>query len=375
MAVNYSELQYLKVLQEIIIENAKEEYSDIVERFRAGLITARTAYYQILKRSNGNLKNALPEASKERTGTGAYKIFGETMRFNLQNGFPLLTTKRVPFKTVLRELLWFINGDTQLRTLALQGVHIWDEWPYERYKTTAEYTAHPISKEEFIEKIKADEKFAKKYGDLGPVYGAQWRDFGGHDHFKMAIEKNLEDPVFCEKFAQLCDEYTLPWDWEKGAKGVDQLTNAIETLKNKPYDRRILVFAYNPQEVQDQALPACHAFFQFDVKDGELSCLMYQRSCDMFLGVPFNIASYAILTHMVAQVTGLKAREFIHVLGNAHIYKDHIEQVQEQLSRKPYIMPTLDLDPNVTTIDGFDDKKVKVLEYKCHEKIVGEVSV
>lgn len=372
MVKNYSEEQYLNVLRKIIVMNVKEEYQDIANQYLAGELSIKDAYKLLLEKGNNDLRNVLKDFDIDRTGTGTYKIFGEVMRFDLTKGFPLLTTKKVYTRAIFEELFWFIRGETNIKPLVDKNVRIWNEWPYEKYKQTDEYKNNPIIIEEFIEKIKTDEDFALKYGDLGPVYGAQWRNFGGHDHFKTSIERNLSNPEFKGEFNILCKKYDLKWD---GNNGVDQLKEVIEKLKTNPNDRRMLVFAYNPKEVKDQALPACHAFFQFFVKDNELSCMMYQRSCDMFLGVPFNIASYAALTHMVAQVTGLEAKEFIHVLGDTHIYSNHIEQVQLQLSREPYDMPKLYLDSSVKNIEDFDINKIEVLNYKSHDKITAEVSV
>ncbi len=373
MAENKSEIEYLRILKRIIIENVKPEYEHIAEAYRGEKLSTDDAYEELLMVGHNNLRNVLGNLSSDRTGTGTYKIFGDTMRFDLQQGFPLLTTKRVFTRGIFEELFWFINGETNIRPLVQKGVGIWNEWPYQKYQATKEYESNPISIEEFIQRIKDDEEFAKKYGDLGPVYGAQWRNFGGHDPFKSAVQALLTtDEEFRKDFNSMCSKYNLP---DIGSQGVDQLSEVIYKLKHNPNDRRMLVIAYNPQEVKFQALPACHAFFQFNVKNGELSCTMYQRSCDMFLGVPFNIASYAALTHMIAQVTGLKAKEYIHVLGDAHIYADHVEQVQLQLSREPYAMPTLWLDPHVGNINGFNINKVKVKEYRYHPAITGKVSV
>ncbi|MDD4036350.1 MAG: thymidylate synthase [Bacilli bacterium] len=372
MGKNYSELQYLNVLRKIIIKNAKDEYQDTVNQYLMGELSVKDTYELLLKKGNNNLKNVLRDYHMDRTGTGTYKIFGEVMRFDLTKGFPLLTTKKVYTRAIFEELFWFIKGETNIKPLVDKNVRIWNEWPYEKYTKTDEYKNNPITLEEFVERIKADENFALKHGDLGPVYGAQWRNFGGHDHFKTSIVENLSNPEFKTEFDSLCKKYNLMWE---GNNGVDQLKEVIDKLKNRPNDRRMLVFSYNPKEVQDQALPACHAFFQFYVKDNELSCMMYQRSCDMFLGVPFNIASYAALTHLIAQVTGLKAKEFIHILGDTHIYSNHIEQVQLQLSREPYDMPQLYVDPSVKNIEDFNIENVEVLNYKSHDKITGEVSV
>ena len=244
----------------------------------------------------------------DRTGTGTISYFGYQMRFDLNEGFPLLTTKRVHLKSIIHELLWFISGDTNIKYLVDNDVRIWNEWPYEIYKKSDEYKGEKI--EEFTENIRSTENFSQKWGDLGPVYGKQWRNFGG----------------------------------------VDQLKEVIEQIKNNPNSRRLIVCSWNVPEIKDMALPPCHCFYQFYVNDGKLSCQLYQRSADVFLGVPFNIASYALLTMMVAQVCNLKLGEFIHTIGDAHIYSNHIEQINLQLSREPRELPQMKINPNVNSI-------------------------
>ena len=239
-------------------------------------------YLDLLKhiRTNGVLKG-------DRTGTGTQSVFGYQMRFNLQDGFPLLTTKKVHLKSIIYELLWFISGNTNVRYLQEHGVSIWDEW--------------------------ADEN-----GDLGPVYGHQWRS------------------------------------WEApGGKSIDQLQQVVDTIRNNPDSRRMLVCAWNPADVDRMALPPCHCLFQFYVAEGRLSCQLYQRSADVFLGVPFNIASYALLTMMIAQVCGLEPGEFIHTTGDTHIYSNHFEQVATQLSRSPRKLPVMKLNPGVKRLEDF----------------------
>ena len=243
---------------------------------------------------------------EDRTGTGTRSVFGRSMRFDLSQGFPLLTTKRMFLKGVISELLWFVKGDTNIEFLHDNGVHIWDEW--------------------------ADEN-----GNLGPIYGAQWRNW---DNF-----------------------------------GIDQLKKLVEDIKNTPDSRRLIVSAWNPTQLDEMALPPCHMMYQCYVQDGKLSLMMYQRSGDMFLGVPFNIASYALLTMMLAQVCGLEAGEYIHVLGDAHIYKNHFAQVKEQLSREPYPLPKMVLNPKVYEIDGFTLKDFTLEGYQYHPAIKGKVSV
>lgn len=268
-----------------------------------------------------------------RTGINTISYFGTQTRYDISKNFPLLTTKKVYFKAIIHELLWFINGDTNIKYLVDNGVRIWNEWPYEKYKKSKYYNDETI--EEFAKKIKEDEIFAKKWGNLGPVYGKQWRNFGG----------------------------------------IDQLINAINDLKNNPRSRRIIISSWNPKEINDMALPPCHCFFQFYVKDNKLSCQLYQRSADLFLGVPFNIASYGLLTYMVAQVTNLEPYEFIHTIGDAHIYENHIEQVKTQLKRKPKKPPTLKLNPNIKNILDFKYEDIELLDYTPHQKIEGKVAI
>lgn len=245
----------------------------------------------------------------DRTGTGTISVFGYQMRFNLQDGFPMVTTKKLHLKSIIHELIWFLSGDTNIKYLKDNGVRIWDEW--------------------------ADEN-----GDLGPVYGSQWRSWpkpdGGH---------------------------------------IDQITQIINTIKNNPDSRRIIVSAWNVAEVENMALPPCHAFFQFYVADGKLSCQLYQRSADIFLGVPFNIASYALLTMMVAQVCGLQYGDFIHTLGDAHLYNNHIDQTKLQLSRDPKKLPVMEINPEVKDIFGFKFEDFSLKDYDPHPHIKGVVAV
>jgi len=288
------------------------------------------AYHTLLKHI---LENG--ERRQDRTNTGTISEFGYQYRVDLREGFPLLTTKKVHFKSVVQELLWFITGDTNIRPLVLNGVRIWNDWPYDKYKKSSTYQGETM--EEFIEKIKADEDFAKKHGDLGPVYGKQWRNFNG----------------------------------------VDQLSVLIEGLKKDPFSRRHILSAWNPAELTDMALPPCHLLMQFYVSADKkyLSCQLYQRSADVFLGVPFNIASYALLTHMIAQVCGYEAKDFVHTLGDVHIYLDHLEQVQIQLARTPKALPTLKLNPDIKTITDFRYEDIELFNYDPDPLIKGKVSV
>jgi thymidylate synthase len=246
---------------------------------------------------------------QDRTGTGTISVFGYQMRFDLEQGFPVLTTKKLHLKSIIHELLWFISGDTNIKYLNDNGIRIWNEW-------------------------------ADKDGNLGPVYGYQWRS----------------------------------WPAADGRK-IDQLSDVIEAIKRSPDSRRLIVNAWNVGEIDKMALPPCHVMFQFYVSAGKLSCQLYQRSCDIFLGVPFNIASYALLTLMVAQVTGLKAGEFIHTLGDAHIYRNHIEQAKLQLTRVPYPMPHMIINPAVNDILNFRYEDFTLVDYVAHPGIKGEISV
>ena len=283
---------------------------------------------------------------EDRTGTGTVSIFGYQMRFNLADGFPLVTTKRVHLKSILHELLWFIKGDTNIKYLVQNGVGIWNDWPYQNWlrETRQAQNLQMYSSEwrlvmkEFIERIKSDDNFARQYGDLGPVYGKQWRNFGG----------------------------------------VDQLTNLVHDIKTNPDSRRLIVSAWNPQDIPvmiKSGLPPCHSLFQFYVVEGRLSCQLYQRSADVFLGVPFNIASYAILTTMIAQVTGLRPGDFIHTFGDAHLYLNHMEQVEEQLSRAEFDLPELKVNPSVTSLFDFVFEDFELQNYMSHEPISAPVAV
>lgn len=273
----------------------------------------------------------------DRTNTGTISYFGAQMRFNLQDGFPLLTTKRVHLKSIIYELLWFIKGDTNIKYLVDHDVRIWNEWPFVKYQKSPKYQQETI--EEFVEKIKTDEKFAAEFGDLGPVYGKQWRKFGiaGYQ--------------------------------------VDQLKKVINEIKTNPNSRRLIVCAWNPLEVDEMALPPCHSLFQFYVNEGKLSCELYQRSADLFLGVPFNIASYALLTMMVAKVCNLEVGEFIHTFGDVHIYVNHLEQIKKQLTRTPRALPQMIIKKETTNIEDFDFEDFELSGYDPYKGIKGKVAV
>ncbi len=258
----------------------------------------------------------------DRTGTGTKSVFGHQMRFDLSQGFPLLTTKKVFLKGIIHELLWFLNGDTNIKYLVDNGVHIWDNDAYRYYnELCVKEGVLPVSMEEFLRAAQEGVESpiaGYKFGDLNHVYGYQWRS----------------------------------WPRPNG-EAIDQIQQAVELIKNNPDSRRIIVSAWNVADVEKMALPPCHTLFQFYVADGKLSCMLYQRSADTFLGVPFNIASYALLTMMMAQVCGLKAGEFVHTLGDTHLYLNHLEQVDEQLSRTPRALPTMRLNPDVKSIFDF----------------------
>ncbi|HPM40438.1 MAG TPA: thymidylate synthase [Bacteroidales bacterium] len=245
----------------------------------------------------------------DRTGVGTRSVFGYQMRFDLQNGFPLVTTKKLHLRSIIYELLWFIHGDTNIKFLHDNNVSIWDEW--------------------------ADEN-----GDLGPIYGKQWRRWEGKD-----------------------------------GKVIDQLSWVINEIIKNPNSRRLIVSAWNVAEITEMKLPPCHVLFQFYVANNKLSCQLYQRSADVFLGVPFNIASYALLTHMIAQVTGLQVGEFIHTFGDVHLYLNHIQQAKLQLSREPFALPQLKLNPNVKNIDDFKFEDIEILNYQAHPSIKADVAV
>jgi thymidylate synthase len=281
---------------------------------------------------------------EDRTGVGTLSIFGYQMRMNLEDGFPLLTTKKVFLRGIIHELLWFLKGDTNIKYLADRNVHIWDDWPYAVYKQNGAFQGE--SQQEFIEKIKQDEAFAQRWGDLGPVYGKQWRR----------------------------------WPTAEGNE-VDQIAYVVDQIKKNPDSRRILVSGWNVGDLQgliqgkSSAPPLCHSLFQFYVSNGKLSCQLYQRSADVFLGVPFNIASYALLTHMIAHVTGLGVGEFVHTFGDVHIYSNHLEQVKLQLSRETRQLPSIKIKRNVENIDGFEHEDFELVGYDPHPAIKAPIAV
>ncbi|MCR2802861.1 thymidylate synthase [Paenibacillus soyae] len=316
--------------------------------------TSEMAYLQMLRHvlENGVRKD-------DRTGTGTISVFGYQMRFPLNEGFPLLTTKRVPFKLVASELLWFMKGDTNIRYLLQNNNNIWNEWAFKRFVESEDYKGPDMTNfglrsqtdsafadeyerqmSQFKERILSDEGFAAQYGELGDVYGKQWR----------------------------------AWKTTQGDT-IDQLKDVIDTIKRNPDSRRLIVSAWNPEDVPSMALPPCHTLFQFYVSEGKLSCQLYQRSADIFLGVPFNIASYALLTHLIAHECGLEVGDFVHAFGDAHIYSNHLEQIEIQLSREPRPLPTLTLNPDKRSAFEFELSDLAIANYDPHPAIKAPVAV
>lgn len=290
----------------------------------------------------------------DRTGTGTISHFGHQMRMNLNDGFPLLTTKKVYMRSIIHELLWFLSGSTNIKYLVDNNVKIWNEWPFQSYiEANGLNEKYPMYSEEwhskmkeFIENIKNDDGFAKKWGDLGPVYGKQW----------------------------------VRWEGKDGER-INQIQNVVNQLKNNPDSRRIIVSGWNVCDIQSlvkgktSAPPLCHTMFQFYVANNKLSCQLYQRSADLFLGVPFNIASYSLLTMMMAQVCDLELGEYIHTFGDVHIYSNHLDQVNEQLSREPRSLPKMKINPNVKDIFGFKFEDFELEDYNPHPPIKAPIAV
>lgn len=316
--------------------------------------TSEQAYLQLLR---DVLQKGVRK--EDRTGTGTISTFGYQMRFPLSEGFPLLTTKRVPFKLIASELLWFIKGDTNIRYLLQHKNNIWNEWAFKRWVESDAYSGPDMTNfglrsqtdsafaaqydeqmEKFKERVLTDDEFAAKYGELGDVYGKQWRD----------------------------------WTTAQGGT-IDQLKDVIATIKSNPDSRRLIVSAWNPEDVPSMALPPCHTMFQFYVSEGKLSCQLYQRSGDIFLGIPFNIASYALLTHLIAHECGLEVGDFVHTLGDAHIYSNHMEQIEIQLIRDPRPLPKLLLNADKQSVFDFEMEDLSLEAYDPHPTIKAPVAV
>lgn len=306
---------------------------------------------QYLQLLNHILQNGV--VKQDRTGIGTKSCFGYQMRFDLSKGFPLLTTKKVYLRGIIHELIWFLKGETNIQYLTQNDVKIWNEWAYQIYLEKNNLDAIPrysdewkVKLEWFVEQIKTNNDFAKQYGELGPIYGKQW----------------------------------TRWEASNGTE-INQIQNVINLIKNDPTSRRIIVSGWNVGEIQElinnhhHAPPSCHTIFQFMVIDGKLSCQLYQRSADVFLGVPFNIASYALLTMMIAQVTGLEPGEFIHTFGDVHIYLNHMDQVNEQLAREPRTLPTIKLNPDVKNIFNFKFEDFTLENYNPHPPIKAQIAV
>lgn len=277
------------------------------------------------------------ERKEDRTGTGTISLFGYQYKIDLADGFPLLTTKRIHFKSIIHELLWFLSGSTNIRPLLESGVKIWSEWPHKRY---VEATGRTIDIKAFERNILDDEEFAMRWGDLGPAYGKQWRQWVG-----------------------------------EGGRVHDQVADVVTQLRSNPESRRIILSGWNVTDIGNMALPPCHTLYQWGVSSGKLHCGLYQRSGDLFLGVPFNCASASLLTHMLAQVTDLEVGTFTHSFGDLHIYSNHVEQVREQLSREPRELPTLRLNPNVREIDDFRFEDIAIDGYEPLPAIKAPVAV
>ncbi|KGR78613.1 thymidylate synthase [Ureibacillus sinduriensis] len=320
--------------------------------------------YEYLNLLNYTLENGIRKS--DRTGTGTISVFGYQMRYDLSKGFPLFTTKRVSFKLIASELLWFIKGDTNIRYLLQHNNHIWDEWAFKKWAESDEYSGPDMTDfgrrclvddefnevyqqelKSFCQRILEDDDFAAKYGDLGNVYGKQWRN----------------------------------WTTSDG-ESIDQLQDAIDQIKHNPDSRRIIVNAWNPEDVinaggkgSKAALPPCHVMFQFYVADGKLSCMLTQRSGDQFLGIPYNVSSYSLLTYLIAHECGLEVGEFVHSIGDAHIYSNHLDQVKEQLSREPRQFPTLKINSEKTSIFDIEMEDIVLEGYNPHPAIKAPVAV
>ena len=294
-----------------------------------------------------------------RTKTGTRSLFGAQMRFNLAEGFPILTTKRVPFGLIKSELLWFLRGDTNIKFLLEHNNHIWDEWAFKNWIQSPAYEGPDMT--DFGLRVQSEPEFKK-------IYQAEMKKFD---------ERILNDDDFTQKYGNLGNVYGAQWrHWEKrDGSFIDQIQNVIDQIKTTPDSRRMIVTAWNPEDVPNSALPPCHVMFQFYVVDNKLSVQLYQRSGDMFLGVPFNIASYSLLLHLIARETGLEVGEFVHTLGDAHIYDNHFDQVKELLANKPYDSPQLWLNPDKKNIMDFEMEDIKLIGYHHHQTIKAPVAV
>ncbi|WP_020060714.1 thymidylate synthase [Bacillus sp. 123MFChir2] len=296
---------------------------------------------------------------EDRTGTGTVSVFGYQMRFDLSQGFPLLTTKRVPFRLVASELLWFMKGDTNIRYLLQHNNNIWNEWAFKNWVESDVYTGPDMT--DFGLRSQQDEEFNKQY----------------EEQMELFKTKVLEDDEFAKSYGNLGDVYGKQWRAWKTTAGetLDQLHDVIEMIKKNPDSRRLIVSAWNPEDIPSMALPPCHTLFQFYVADGKLSCQLYQRSGDIFLGIPFNIASYSLLTHLIAHECGLEVGEFVHTIGDAHIYTNHFEQVEKQLAREPRPFPVLKLNQDVKSIFDFEMNDLVLEGYDPHPVIKAPVAV
>lgn len=296
---------------------------------------------------------------EDRTGTGTISVFGYQMRFNLSEGFPLLTTKRVPFKLVSSELIWFLRGDSNIRYLLQYNNNIWNEWAFLKWIKSSEYNGPDMT--DFGLRAQQDETFAKEY----------------ESQMSQFKERILNDGSFAEKYGDLGNVYGKQWREWKTTNGstIDQLGDIVNTIKKNPDSRRLIVSAWNPEDCPTMALPPCHTLFQFYVNEGKLSCQLYQRSADIFLGVPFNIASYALLTHLIAHECNLEVGDFVHSFGDAHIYVNHLEQIEKQLSREPKAFPTLKINSNGKSLWDIEVEDIEVENYDPHPTIKAPVAV
>lgn len=298
-------------------------------------------------------------SKEDRTGTGTISTFGYQMRFDLQKGFPLLTTKRIPFRLIASELLWFIKGDTNIKYLLQHNNNIWNEWAFKKWVESDQYSGPDMT--DFGLRSQTDEKFNKQY----------------EEQMALFIQEILNNEEFASTYGELGNVYGKQWRaWESTTgETIDQLKDVIETIKKNPDSRRLIVSAWNPEDVPSMALPPCHTLFQFYVLEGKLSCQLYQRSGDIFLGIPFNIASYALLTHLIAHECGLEVGEFIHTLGDAHIYSNHMGQINTQLSRNPKELPQLKISDNFNSIFECEMEDISIENYNPHPTIKAPVAV